>query len=198
MRAFGDRYPVEQGGAVDQLIDDLLRRPARVEPEASGLERVGNVPVVHPAKQEDELVGVAHGPKADELRRQGAERRAGIDGHFHILSGRDGGIGAGAVQEVVGQPTGSAASQQNQQHEPEQEARPEALGFGRLGRRGGWRRFLFFIIFKGEGRCCVGLLVGLPSPLGFGGGRIGMLWSWSILLFPRIRRDGRDARFFRA
>ena len=51
------------------------------------------------------------------------ERRAGIDGHFHVLRGRDGGIGAGAVQKVIGQPTGSAASQQDQQHEPEQEAR---------------------------------------------------------------------------
>ena len=165
--AFGDCYPVEQRGTVDQLIDDLLRRPARVDPEPSGFERVGDIPVVHPAEQEYELVGIAHGPKADEFRRQGTERRAGIDGHFHVLRGRDGGIGTGAVQEVIGQPTGSAASQQDQQHEPEQEARPEPFGVvGRLGRGSGQRRFRLLPI---KGRCLAGLLFSRLPVLCFGG-----------------------------
>ena len=164
--AFGNCYPVEQGGTVDQLIDDLLRRPARVEPEPSGFERVGDIPVVHPAEQEYELVGIAHGPEADELRRQGTERRAGIDGHFHVLRGRDGGIGAGAVQKVIGQPTGSAASQQDQQHEPEQEARPEPFGVGRLGRGSGLRRFRLLPI---KGRGVAGLLLSRLPVLCFGG-----------------------------
>ena len=103
-----------------------------------GLSAWGDIPVVHPAEQEYELVGpLRTAPEADELRRQGTERRAGIDGHFHVLRGRDGGIGAGVVQKVIGQPTGSAASQQDQQHEPEQEARPEPFGVGRLGRGSG-------------------------------------------------------------
>ena len=127
---------------------------------------MGNIPVVHPAEQEYELVGIAHGPEADEFRRQGTERRAGIDGHFHVLSGRDGGIGTGAVQEVIGQPTGPAASQQDQQHEPEQETRPEPFGVGRLGRGGGLRRFRLLPI---KGRGVAGLLLSRLPVLCFGG-----------------------------
>lgn len=39
--AFGDCYPVEQGGTVDQLIDDLLRRPAVLIRNRPGLSAWG-------------------------------------------------------------------------------------------------------------------------------------------------------------
>lgn len=117
--AFRDYYPVGQRGTVDQLIDNLLRRPARVDPEPSGSERAEDVPVVHPAGQECEPVGIAHDPKADQFRRQGTERRVGTNGHFHVLRERDGEVGTGAFREVIGQSTDFAASQQDQQHEPE-------------------------------------------------------------------------------